>query len=123
MIKRHPTAWADDNTVNEIPGIRGTRGDDMGGVAGRDRDGDAVFYFAHNADPNTVGRGSAATGQAFDGSAYTAYGEAPILDPDKTGQPDSRPPGRDSLPFAGESWGCHEPQRRPHRLHGGGEGD
>ena len=89
----------DDNTVNEILGIRGACGDEMDDVAARDRDGRADLYFTQDADftqdagPNTVGLGDAAAGEAFDGCVYTAYGEAPILDPDKTGQPASRPSG------------------------------
>ena len=94
-------AWAGDNIVNEIPGIWGDCGEEMDGVAGRDRDGDADLYFTQDADANTAGLGDAAAGEAFDGYGYTPYGEAPILDPDKTGRPDSRPPGRDRLPFAG----------------------
>jgi len=100
-------AWAEDNTSNDIPGIRGTCGDEMDDLAGPDRDGGAGLYFppdadfTQDADPNTVGRGDAATAEAFDGCVYTAYGEAPILDPDKAAQPDARPPGRDRSPFAG----------------------
>ena len=55
-------AWADDNTVNEIPGIRGSCGDGMDDAAGRDRDGDAGLYFTQDADPDTVGLGDAAAG-------------------------------------------------------------
>jgi len=87
-------------------GIWGACGDVMDDVAGRDRGGEADLYFTQDADPNTVGLGDAPAGEAFDGCADTAYGEAPILDPDQTGQPASRPPGprpsaRDGLPFAG----------------------
>ena len=99
-------ARADDNTANEIPGIRGTCGDEMDDAAGRYRDGDADLYLTQDADANTVGLGAAAAGEAFDGCVYTAYGQAPILDPDKAAQPASRPSGtrrsgRDRLPFTG----------------------
>jgi len=73
----------------------------MDDVAGRDKDGDADLYFTQDTDPDAVGLGDAAAGEASDGCAYTAYGEAPMLNPDKAGQPASRPPGRDRLPFAG----------------------
>ena len=97
---------SDDSAVNEIRGIGGSCGDEMGDVTGRDRDGDAVLYFTQDADPNTVGLGDAAAGEAFHGCVYTAYGAPPILDPDQAGQPDSRPSGprpssRDRVPFAG----------------------
>jgi len=99
-------AWADDNTVNEIPGIQGPCGDETDDVAGRDGDGDAALYFIDDADHDAIGLGETTAGEAFDGYGHTPYGEAPILDPDKTGQPASRPPGprpssRDRVPFAG----------------------